>query len=128
MVHKLINATDAKPGNYIIVEGAPCVVKKVDISKTGKHGASKVRIEAIGLIDEKKRIIVKPGHERLECPLIEKRKAQVLSLSDNHATIMDVETFETLENIPLMEGTEIGEGDTVEYWIIEGAKIIKRKV
>ena len=59
---KLINATEAKVGSYIIIDEVPCVVKSIDISKTGKHGSSKARIEAVGLIDEKKKIIIAPGH------------------------------------------------------------------
>ena len=44
MVLKLINATEAKPGISIMIDGQACTVKSQDISKTGKHGASKVRI------------------------------------------------------------------------------------
>ena len=73
MPFKLINATEAKEGIAIMVDGEPCIVKSQDISKTGKHGASKARIEAVGVIDGKKRVIAVPGHERFEVPLIEKR-------------------------------------------------------
>ena len=41
MVLKIINATEAKVGTNINVDGEPCTVKKIDISKTGKHGHSK---------------------------------------------------------------------------------------
>lgn len=61
----MINVTEVKVGSYVMIDGAPSIVKKIDISKTGKHGASKARIEAVGIIDEKK-IVVMPGHERLE--------------------------------------------------------------
>ena len=55
-------------------------MRSIRIKKTGKHGASKVRIEAIGILDDKKRVIVKPGHEKIEIPLIEKKKGQILNL------------------------------------------------
>jgi len=129
MVYKLVEATSLREGNYAIIDDAPCVIKKVDISKTGKHGASKVRVEAIGLIDGKKRIAVMPGHERVGVPLIEKRKAQVLSISEGKANVMDSETFETFDvDIEEEIKNEINEGDNVEYWDIEGIKIIKRKL
>ncbi len=128
MVYKLVEATSLKEGNYAIIEDAPCIVKRVDISKTGKHGASKVRIEAIGLIDGKKRIVVMPGHERVGVPLIIKKRAQLLAIKNDKADIMDTETFETF-TVAIDEEVrnEIKEGDNVEYWDIEGVKIIKKK-
>ena len=94
---KFISATEAKEGSYIMIEDAACTVKNIDISKTGKHGASKVRIEAVGVIDDKKRIIIKPGHEKMAVPMIEKRKGQILSFGEETASIMDIESFETID-------------------------------
>jgi len=128
MVLKIINATEAKPGTNIIIEGNPYTVKKVDISKTGKHGASKCRIEAAGMISGQKKIIVAPGHERFEVPLVDKRKGQVLSVAER-ASVMDLESFETMDmDIPEELKSEIDANSTVEYWDIEGQKIIKRKL
>ncbi len=128
MVLKIINATEAKVGTNIIVEGMPCTIKKIDISKTGKHGHAKCRIECSGIISESKKVFVIPGHDRLEIPLVEKRKGQVLSVGDK-VSIMDLENFETLEvECPDEIKSELGENDNVEYWDVEGEKIIKRKV
>ena len=125
----MINATDAKVGVNIIVDGSPCTVKKMDVSKTGKHGHAKVRIEAVGILDNKKKVFVIPGHDKLEVPLVEKRKAQVLSFGANKASIMDLESFETLEvECPEEIKSELEENSNVEYWDVEGQKIIKRKV
>ena len=126
---KIINATEARVGSSIIVDGIPCVVKKMDISKTGKHGHAKVRFEAVGMIDGKKKVLVVPGHERFDVPLVEKKKGQVLSKSGENISIMDIISFETLD----MKCSEeifdsVTDGDQVEYWIVEGEKIVKRKV
>lgn len=123
----LIDATGVKTGSSIVIDGEPCVVKSIDKSKTGKHGASKVRIEAIGIIDDKKRIIARPGHERFEVPMIDKRKGQILSITDNNASLMDLDNFETKE-MPFSEETkeQLKEGAQVEYWSISGRSIIKR--
>lgn len=124
---KSITAHDAKPGASILVDGVACIVKSQDISKTGKHGSSKARIEAIGIIDDKKRVLVKPGHEKFEVPLIEKKKGQVLSIDGDKANLMDIESFETLiVVIPAELKETISEGSQVEYWNIEGVKVIKR--
>lgn len=127
MAFKLINATEAKSGTNVLIEGIPCTVKSNEISKTGKHGHAKCRIEAIGVIDGKKKVIVIPGHERMEVPLIEKRRAQVLNIEGNKASIMDLESYETLD-VQIAEGLEIKEEEQVEYWRINEEKIIKRKV
>lgn len=129
MAFKLISATEAKPGATIMVDGVACVVKSNDISKTGKHGHAKCRIEAIGIIDSKKKVFVSAGHERMEVPMIEKNRAQVLNIIENNASVMNLDSYETLE-IPIIEELkgQIKEEDQVEYWDIEGIKIIKRKV
>ncbi len=64
MGYKLIDATEVRDGTSFIIDGEPCTATKVDISKSGKHGASKVRIEAVGIVDGKKRIVAKPGSAR----------------------------------------------------------------
>ncbi|MEM1577737.1 MAG: translation initiation factor IF-5A [Candidatus Pacearchaeota archaeon] len=129
MVYKFVEATSLKEGNYLIIDDAPCVLKRIDISKTGKHGASKVRIEAIGIIDGKKRIAVMPGHEKVGVPLIEKKRGQVLSIFEKKANVMDLDSFETFDMIIDEEALgKISEGDNVEYWDVEGVKIVKRRI
>jgi len=129
MVFKMINATDARTGTNIMVEGNPCTVKSMDVSKTGKHGHAKCRIEAVGIIDGKKRVFVIPGHDRLDVPLVEKRKGQVLSKGESTVSVMDLESYETLD-VPCSNEIkdEVEEGVIVEYWDIEGIKIAKRKL
>jgi translation initiation factor 5A len=132
MALKLITAHDARPGATILVEGHACIVRGNDISKTGKHGASKCRIEAIGILDDKKRVLAVPGHERFEVPMIEKRKAQVLSVNTttNLVNVMDMETFDNLD-LPVVEEIrgQLNPEDQIEYYIIdEKLKVIKRKV
>ena len=128
MAYKLINAAEARPGVAIMVDGVPCLTKSNDISKTGKHGHAKCRIEAISVIDGKKKVFVAGGHDRLDCPLIEKSRGQLLSIAENKANVMDMTSFETIELvIPEELKEELKEGDQVEYWIVEGSKIIKRK-
>ena len=128
MVLKIINATEAKVGTNIIVNGAPCTVRNIDISKTGKHGHAKCRIEAVGIITGQKKVFVIPGHDKLEVPIVDKRKGQVLSVGDK-LSIMDSESFETLD-VPCSDEikSQLEENSNVEYWDIEGKKIIKRKV
>src|SRR3989338_8309298 len=124
MAYKIIEGTAVRSGSTIIIDGEPCNVKSIDVSKTGKHGHAKVRIEAIGILDGKKRVIARPGHERFEVPLILKRKAQVLSVSGDKASVMDLENFETLDIDKAKDlEDEINPEDQVEYWDIDGVKV-----
>jgi len=132
MVLKLITAHECKSGTTIMVDGNACVVRSNDTSKTGKHGASKCRIEAIGILDDKKRVVAVPGSERFDVPLIEKKKAQVLSIAPDGAmaNVMDMETFENID-LPIVEEAKgtFNSGDQVEYMIVdEKIKVIKRKL
>ncbi len=132
MALRLITAHEARTGATILVEGNACVVKSNDVSKTGKHGASKCRIECIGVLDGKKRIVAVPGSERFDVPLIEKKKAQVLSIAPNGemANVMDLESFETMD-LAVMEEAKgtFNPEDQIEYMIVdEKIKVIKRKL
>lgn len=129
MVLRLIDATEAKEGSTILIDGEPCTVSSNDISKTGKHGASKCRIEAREIFTGKKKIVAVPGDTRFDVPMIEKRKAQVLSVSGNTASIMDLESYETLEISYIEEiKDKIAPEKQVEYWNVEGKKAIIRVI
>lgn len=127
MVLKMISATTAKVGTTILWEGVPCSVKSNDISKTGKHGHAKCRMEVVGIFDKKKRVGVVPGSEKLEVPLVEKKKAQILNVLENSASVMDLESFETLD-LPFQAELkeELAPEKQVEYWNVEGKKSIMR--
>jgi translation initiation factor 5A len=128
MVLKIINATEARVGTNILIDNEPYTIKKIDISKTGKHGHAKCRIEAVGIINGQKKVFVVPGHDKFEVPLVNKKKGQVLSVADK-VSVMDLETFETIEiACPEEIKSEITGNSNVEYWDIEGEKIIKRKL
>ena len=127
MVLKLIQATSAKPGTTVLWDGFPCIVKSNDQSKTGKHGSMKCRMEVVGIFDKKKRIGVIPGSENLDVPIIEKRRAQILTVNGDLVSVMDLENFETL-NLPYDEELKdkLSAGQQVEYWDIEGQKVVMR--
>ena len=124
---KMVGANQIQKGSFILMGGIACRVVDVEISKPGKHGHSKVRISAVGLVDEKKRIEVMPGHDNVEVPMIEKRNAQVLSVQGDIANVMDSETYETFDmKIPDEFKGQVTEGSSVLYWVIMNEKVIKQ--
>ena len=124
---KMVSANNVQKGSFIILDGAACKVVDVEISKPGKHGHSKVRVSAVGLVDDKKRIVVMPGHDNVEVPIIEKRNAQVLNVHGNIANVMDAETYDTFDiKIPDEFREQVVEGASVLYWVIMDDKVIKQ--
>ena len=127
MTTKSVGANTIKVGSYMVMEGAACKVSNIQISRPGKHGHAKMRIEAIGIIDGKKRIEVMPGHDPVDVPVIEKKNAQVLSVSGKMANVMDIETYETFDlEIPDELKADCLPGTTVLYWIVLADKIMKQ--
>tara|TARA_Y100000310_G_scaffold343903_1_gene453815 strand:+ start:2728 stop:3126 length:399 start_codon:yes stop_codon:yes gene_type:complete len=114
-------------GNYVVVEGAACKVTDTQVSRPGKHGHAKVRLTAVGIIDGKKRVLVAPGHDHVDVPIVEKKEAQVLSINGTVANTMDSETYETFDlTIPEELKGQVVEGCSVLYWEILDSKVIKQ--
>ena len=119
MDSKQINSRDAKKGNYVIFDDVVCKVTDNKISKPGKHGEAKCRIEAVGILDGKKRVHISPAGHRLISPILDKRNCQVLSISGKTAQVMDMETYETFD-IEITDDMKdkVVEGEEVGYWTI----------
>lgn len=127
MVLKIINATEARTGTIILVDGEPFTVRSNDISKTGKHGHAKCRMEAVGVFTGKKKVITVPGHERFDVPLVVKKRGQVLSVGDDTVSVMDLESYETLDlSYQADLKDKLAAEKQVEIWDIEGKKSIMR--
>lgn len=118
-----------KIGHYIMIENEPCRIVEYDKSKPGKHGSAKARIVAIGVFDGTKRSIVSPVDAKVEVPIIEKRSGQVISLTENTAQLMDLETFEVFfAPMPSDEDlkAKLAAGMEVEYWKVLDRTMIMR--
>lgn len=127
MTTKPVDVGSLKKGNYVVLEGAACIVTDTQVSRPGKHGHAKVRLTATGIVDDKKRVAVMPGHDKLEAPIIEKKTAQVLSVTGGTANVMDNETYETFDlKIPEELKGSVVEGANILYWIILSDKVMKQ--
>ncbi|MBI2546820.1 MAG: translation initiation factor IF-5A [Candidatus Aenigmarchaeota archaeon] len=118
---------DLKPGSFVVIEDVPCRVEKVQVSTSGKHGAAKVRIEAMGLLDDRRRSMIAPSHEEVSVPIILKKQAQVLAVVGNKAQLMDMETYETLElDIPEEVKEKVQPGGEIAYFEVMEIKTLKQ--
>jgi len=124
---KLVDVGSLKKGDTIIIDEAACKITDVAVSRPGKHGHAKVNLTAVGILDEKKRNIVMPGHDKVEAPIIEKKSAQILSVSGKKAQVMDTTSFETFEmDIPEELAGDVHNGIEVLYWELMGVKVMKQ--
>lgn len=113
-------------GHYVIVDGIASIVHSTQTSRPGKHGHAKVRMQAVGMLDGKKREIVMPGHDQIDVPVIGKNNAQVLSVNGKLVNVMDMETYETFD-LDIPEGfPAVEEGMTVLYWQILDDRVLKQ--
>lgn len=126
MTKKIVDLNEIRVSGYIMLDGAPCVIINIKKSAPGKHGHAKYRITAVGIIDGKKRVVVK-AHGRVEVPIVDKKQAQVLSIKGEKAQVMDNETYETFDiTIPEELKEQIREGIQISYWNIMGTLVMKK--
>ena len=116
-----------KPGSYMLLDGVACRVTDIQISRPGKHGHAKTRIEAVGFLDNRKRQIVMPGHDNIEVPIVETKSAQVLTVHGNTANVMDSASYETFDlEIPDDLKGKVTECLSILYWEILNDRIMKQ--
>jgi len=116
-----------KEGRYMNIDDEPCKITSISTSKPGKHGEAKARIEAVGIFDGSKRSVVFPVKHKVQVPLIDKRQAQVVSLTDAEVQLMDLETYELFQ-LPILDelkGT-LQPGSELQYLVAMGRKKITR--
>ncbi|MDE1865305.1 MAG: translation initiation factor IF-5A [Candidatus Micrarchaeota archaeon] len=117
---------DIKVGRYIIIDGVPCRVVDIETSAPGKHGPAKMRVTGIGIFDGQKKTLLKSSDGETEVPVIKKRKAQVVSVSDKSAQLMDSETFEVYDISTEGFTEKLNAGAEVEVMEAMGRKALAR--
>ena len=118
---------DIKVGRFILIEGIPCRVVEIETSAPGKHGSAKMRVTAVSIFDGGKKTLLKPSDGDVEVPVITKKKAQVVSISESRVQLMDLDTYETFElPIPSDMANNIKSGDEIEIIESMGKQAISR--
>jgi len=105
-----------KEGKYMIIDDEPCVIKSISKSKPGKHGSAKARIDVIGIFDNQKRSYIGSVSTKVYVPIVERKSAQVLSITGDIAQLMDMEDYSTFElTIPAEYKDRVKEGKEITY-------------
>lgn len=118
---------ELKEGRFVVIDEEPCKILSITTSKPGKHGEAKARIDAVGLFDEKKRSIVHPVTHKVQVPMIDKRKAQILAITVEEVQLMDLENFENFSLAITEEYKgQLHPGEEVLYMIAMGRRKITK--
>ncbi|MCD6549198.1 translation initiation factor IF-5A [Candidatus Micrarchaeota archaeon] len=94
---KYMSVKDLKVGKYIVIDGIPCRVVNIEVSRPGKHGHAKMKVTAIGIFEGQKKVAFLTGHDEVEVPVIERKTAQIISVTGDTAQLMDTQTYEVFE-------------------------------
>lgn len=117
-----------KVGSYILLDEEPCEIVDMSTSKPGKHGSAKARIDAIGIFDGQRRSLTQPVTSKANVPIVERKRAQVMSVAGGNAHLMDLETFETFElPVPKKVQDKVKEGEETVYIEAMGRRKIAEK-
>lgn len=116
-----------REGRYVVIDGEPCKIKSISTAKPGKHGSAKAKIEAVGIFDGSKRNMSAPVTERVQVPMIDKKSAQVVSVTGDVIQLMDMASYETFElKMPPDFKDDIEPGQEVSYLEAMGRRLITR--
>ena len=114
---------ELQEGSYVMMDDSPCKINAYSTAKPGKHGSAKARIEGRGVFDDKKRSLSQPVDAKVWVPIIERKQGQVVSVTDNDAQIMDLDTYETF-TMRIPEDENLSPDDEIEYLEYEGQRKI----
>ncbi|MFA5412604.1 MAG: translation initiation factor IF-5A [Candidatus Micrarchaeia archaeon] len=121
------SAKELHEGKYLLIDDIPCRIASIDKSKTGKHGSAKLRIVAIGIFDGQKKNLLTTADSDVEIPIIERKNAQVMSVSGTTAQVMEQTNYEVFEmQIPPEMQGQIEAGKEVEIMEAMGRRVIVR--
>ncbi len=117
---------DLKKGKYVIIDGIPCKVVDIQVSRPGKHGSAKARVTAVGIFNNEKKQLLKPVDAEVHIPIVQKKFGQIVADTGDQWQVMDLETYETFE-VKKNPEISVNPGDEVEYMIAMGQVKVVRK-
>lgn len=115
-----------KKGSFVLIDDVACRVVSVNISKSGKHGAAKARVDGIGLFDGRRKSIIKPADAKVPVPILLKKQAQVLAIIGEKVQVMDLVDYSNFElDIPEEMKGKLESGQEIMYYEIEGMRTLQ---
>jgi len=75
-----VQAGQLKKGDHVVINGFPCKVIDISVSKTGKHGHAKASITALDIFTNKKLEDTAPTSHNLEQPVVTSTEYQLIDI------------------------------------------------
>lgn len=124
---EITRVKDLKEGRYVVMDGEPCRIVSMEVSKPGKHGAAKARIEAISLFSGVKKTLLQPVDASCEVPILLRKAAQIVSVVGERLQLMDLQSYDIYEvDCPPEFKDKAAAGVEAEIMDVMGRKIITR--
>jgi translation elongation factor P/translation initiation factor 5A len=117
-----IDAPDVRKGDLIVLKGICAKVKEIHWACNGKHGASKYRIVAYGLFNNKRVEETVKGHDRVVSPRPQRYDADVIALNGDELTVYDTWRREAHSRLSLDDDDELH--STIRERIETGNEIV----
>lgn len=90
-----MSAGALKKGGFVCINGRPCRVIDLSVSKTGKHGHAKVSITATDIFDGRKMEDQAPSTHNVAVPFVKTETYSVLDIDqEGQLTLMDADGAE----------------------------------
>ncbi|OGI15916.1 translation initiation factor IF-5A [Candidatus Micrarchaeota archaeon RBG_16_49_10] len=116
-----------KKGNFVLIDDVPCKVVSVNISKSGKHGAAKCRLEGMGLFDNRRRNVIKPADAKIDTPVVLRKQGQVLAIVGEKVQVMDLTDYSNFEiEIPEDMKGSVNPGEEITYYEVFGVRTLEK--
>jgi len=125
-----MNASDLEKGKFFEYKGDVMQVVKKGVISVGTHSHTKLNLTVCDINGKKERDITLGHNEKVDILEITKKRANVISKSDDSLQIMDSMSYETLDaeaEKDVLGTIEIG--DEVIYIDYKGVRVLgKRKL
>lgn len=84
-------------------------------------------MDAVGLLDGRRRSVVKPAHETVDIPIITKKNAQILAIMGEKVQLMDMTDYSVFElDIPEEMKGQLKPGEEIDYFELVGIRTLKK--
>ena len=115
-----------KVNRFMVVDEEPCRILSITTSKPGKHGSAKARIDVASIWTGSKKSVVYTVTDKVFVPLIDQRRAQVLSIHGDTVQLMDAENYETFDmKVPEDMQGKIEAGTEIKYFDALGRRMLR---
>lgn len=76
-------ASSLRIGGYAMLNGFPCKISDMSVSKTGKHGHAKVHLEGYDIFTNNKYVDNCPSSHNIDVPIVARNEYTILMMDDD---------------------------------------------